>query len=330
MTSPSPVSGPDATSARAAAVSVAPSLRRTRGWLRSQTARRLTFGYVLLAPAALYVLLLVGAPFLFSLYLALSDATVGEQMAKFTGLENFKAALEMDTFWIALRNSVTFFVGAAILKSILGTSLAFLLLQQFRGKKIVRALVVIPFTLPVAISVLAWKWMYDSQFSVFNWVLSRLGLIGAYGTNEWPVWLGDPRLALIACIFVNVWRTFPFSAIVLLAGFTSVPNEVLDAAKVDGCTFMQRFHHIVVPMIFPILMVGFLFDTVFTLSDLSVVYILTQGGPGNATQILPVLAYQIGIQAGNLGRGAAIALFLVPLLAPVMFVFLRNLKRREY
>jgi multiple sugar transport system permease protein len=303
---------------------------RAGGWFRTQSARRLGFGYALLAPAALYVSLLVAVPFLFSLYLAVSDANVGEQVAGFVGLENFKAALEMDTFWIALRNSVVFFVVAAILKSILGTSLAFLLLQNFRGKKLVRALVVIPFTLPVAISVLGWKWMYDSQFSVFNWVLSRVGLIGQYGTDAWPVWLGDPRLALLACILVNVWRTFPFSAIVLLAGFTSVPNEVLDAAKVDGCTFFQSFRNVVVPMIFPILMVGFLFDTVFTLSDLSVVYILTQGGPGNATQILPVLAYQVGIQAGNLGRGAAVALFLVPLLAPAMFIFLRNLKRREY
>jgi multiple sugar transport system permease protein len=303
---------------------------RSGGWLRSQSARRLGFGYALLAPAALYVALLVAVPFLFSLYLALSDANVGEQVASFIGLENFRDALEMDTFWIALRNSIAFFVMAAILKSILGTGLAFLLLQDFRGKKLVRALVVIPFTLPIAISVLRWKWMYDSQFSVFNWVLSRLGLIGAYGTDAWPVWLGDPHLALIACVFVNVWRTFPFSAIVLLAGFTSVPTEVLDAAKVDGCTFFQRFRHVVAPMIFPILMVGFLFDTVFTLSDLSVVYILTQGGPGNSTQILPVLAYQVGIQAGNLGRGAAIALFLVPLLAPVLFIFLRNLKRREY
>jgi multiple sugar transport system permease protein len=328
MTSSSQAGDPDTKSVRVA-VSLA-ALPRSGGWFRTQTARRLTFGYALLAPAALYVSLLVAVPFLFSLYLALSDASVGEQVASFTGLENFKAALEMDTFWIALRNSVVFFVAAAILKSILGTTLAFLLLQNFRGKKIVRALVVIPFTLPIAISVLGWKWMYDSQFSVFNWVLSRLGLIGAYGTDAWPVWLGDPRLALIACVIVNVWRTFPFSAIVLLAGFTSIPNEVLDAAKVDGCSFMQRFHHVVVPMIFPILMVGFLFDTVFTLSDLSVVYILTQGGPGNATQVLPVLAYQIGIQAGNLGRGAAIALFLVPLLAPAMFVFLRNLKRREY
>ena len=328
MTPSSQTGDPGAKSARVAvSLEVLP---RWGGRFRTQTARRLGFGYALLAPAALYVALLVAVPFLFSLYLALSDASVGEQVASFVGLENFKAALEMDTFWIALRNSVVFFVVAAILKSILGTTLAFLLLQNFRGKKIVRALVVIPFTLPVAISVLGWKWMYDSQFSVFNWVLSRLGLIGAYGTDGWPVWLGDPRLALVACVLVNVWRTFPFSAIVLLAGFTSVPNEVLDAAKVDGCTFLQRFHHVVVPMIFPILMVGFLFDTVFTLSDLSVVYILTQGGPGNATQILPVLAYQIGIQAGNLGRGAAIALFLVPLLAPAMFIFLRNLKRREY
>jgi multiple sugar transport system permease protein len=330
MTESSLHGGPEpVATARAAVVSVA---RRSvfPSWWRTYTAQRLAFGYLLLAPAALYVLLLVGAPFLFSLYLALSDASVGDPVARFVGLENFRAAFEMGSFWVAFRNSILFLVVAAVLKSALGTSLAFLLLQDFRGKTLIRGLVVIPFTLPIAISVLAWKWMYDSQFSVVNWVLFRLGLIGAYGTDGWPIWLGDPKLALVACIFVNVWRTFPFSAIVLLAGFTSVPMEVLDAAKVDGCTFLQRFRHVVVPMIFPILMVGFLFDTVFTLSDLSVVYLLTQGGPGDATQILPVLAYQIGIQAGSLGRGSAIALFLVPLLAPLLFLFLRNLKRREW
>jgi len=329
MSSASLQGGGPEPSARAAVVSVgAPA--RARLMFHSQTSRRLAFGYLLLAPAALYVLLLVGAPFVFSLYLAVSDANVGDPVATFIGLENFRSALEMDVFWTALRNSVVFLVVAAVFKSLLGTSLAFLLLQDFPGKKLIRGLVVIPFTLPIAISVLAWKWMYDSQFSVINWVLSRLGLIGQFGTDSWPIWLGDPRLALLACIAVNVWRTFPFSAIVLLAGFTSVPLEVLDAAKVDGCSFFQRFRHVVAPMIFPILMIGFLFDTVFTLSDLSVVYLLTQGGPANASKILPVLAYQIGIQAGNLGRGAAIALFLVPLLAPAMFLFLRNLRRREY
>jgi multiple sugar transport system permease protein len=328
MTAGSLGGGPDS-GVRVAAVPAPARRLASRGW-RSQGTQRLVFGYALLAPAALYVLLLVGAPFLFSLYLAVSDANVGDPVARFIGLENFRSAWEMDTFWIALQNSVVFLVVAAVLKSALGTALAFLLLQDFRGKKLVRGLVVIPFTLPIAISVLSWKWMYDSQFSVINWVLSRLGLIGQFGTEGWPIWLGNPKLALLACIIVNVWRTFPFSAIVLLAGFTSVPSEVLDAAKVDGCNFFQRFRNIVVPMIAPILLIGFLFDTVFTLSDLSVVYLLTQGGPGNATKILPVLAYQVGIQAGNLGRGAAIALFLVPLLAPALILVLRNLKRREY
>src|SRR5215813_8786010 len=328
MTTASVRGGPEPT-ARAAVVS-APVQRAERTWWQSHSAQRKLFGYTLLAPAALYVLLLVGVPFLFSLYLAVSDASVGDPVARFIGLENFRAAWEMDTFWIALRNSVVFLVIAAVFKSILGTSLAFLLLQSFKGKKLVRALVVIPFTLPITVTVVSWKWMYDSQFSVINWGLNKAGLIGGYGSESWPIWLGQPKLALLACIGVNVWRSFPFSAIVLLAGFTSVPTEVLDAARVDGCSFFQRFRHIVTPMICPILLIGLLFDTVFTLSDLSVVYLLTAGGPGNATQILPVLAYQIGIQAGNLGRGAAIALMLVPLLFPALFLMLRNLKRRDW
>ena len=328
MTASSQSGGPDAAGARAAAVSIVSPARAT-GWFRSQSSRRLAFGYLLLAPAVVYVLLLVGAPFLFSLYLAVSDANVGEQVSNFVGLENFGAALESEVFYVALRNSIIFTVVAAIFKGLLGTSLAFLLLQPFWGKKLIRGLVVIPFTLPITISVLSWKWMYDSQFSVINWFLHRIGLIGPYGSADWPIWLGEPHLALAACIVVNVWRTFPFSAIVLLAGFTSVPSEVLDAARVDGTSFMQRFRYVVVPMIAPILLIGFLFDTVFTLSDLSIVYLLTQGGPANASKILPVLAYQIGIQAGALGRGAAISLFLFPLLLPLMILLLRNLKRRE-
>src|SRR5262244_254679 len=243
MTVRSSSGGPDATSARAAAISVA-SRARSSGWLRSQSSRRLGFGYLLLAPAVLYVLLLVGVPFLFSLYLSLSDANVGDPVASFVGLENFRAALQSDVFYTSLRNSVVFTLVAAVFKGLLGTTLAFLLLQPFWGRKLVRGLVVIPFTLPIAISVLSWKWMYDSQFSVINWTLSRLGLIGSYGSESWPVWLGQPQLALAACIAVNVWRTFPFSAIVLLAGFTAIPLEVLDAAKVDGCTFFQRFRHV--------------------------------------------------------------------------------------
>jgi multiple sugar transport system permease protein len=303
---------------------------RARSWWRTPTARRYVFGYTLLAPAVLYVGLLVGVPFLFSLYLAMSDATVGAPIARFVGLENFKAALENATFYTALRNTLVFTLGAGILKGLLGTTLAFLLMQSFPGRKLVRALIVIPFTLPIAVSVLGWKWMFDSQFSVVNWALSRLSLIGAYGSPDWPVWLGQPGLALFAVMFVNVWRGFPFSAIVLMAGLTSVPPEVIDAAKVDGATFLQRFRKVIVPMIAPILFIGSAFDTVFTLSDLSIVYLLTNGGPDGATEILPTLAYNTGIRAGALGRGAAISLFLFPLLLPAMILLLRTLRRRQY
>lgn len=299
-------------------------------WWRTPTARRYLFGYALLAPAVLYVGLLVGLPFLFSLYLSVSDASVGDPVASFIGLENFRAALQNSTFYVALRNSLVFTIGAAILKGLLGTTLAFLLMQQFKGRRLIRALVVIPFTLPIAVSVLGWKWMFDSQFSVVNWALSRLGLIGGYGSPDWPIWLGQPGLALFAVMFVNVWRGFPFSAIVLMAGLTSVPPEIIDAAKVDGANFLQRFRKVIVPMIAPILFIGSAFDTVFTLSDLSIVYLLTNGGPDAATEILPTLAYNTGIRAGALGRGAAISLFLFPLLLPAMIILLRTLRRKQY
>jgi len=301
-----------------------------RAWSRTPTARRYFFGYSLLAPAVLYVALLVGLPFLFSLYLAMSDATVGDPVARFVGVENFRAALESPTFYIALRNTLIFTVGAGIMKGLLGTTLAFLLIQPFTGRKVVRALIVIPFTLPITISVLGWKWMLDSQFSVFNWALSRLDLIGAYGTAGWPVWLGQPGLALLSVMFVNVWRGFPFSAIVLMAGMTSVSPEIIEAARVDGANFIQRFRKVIVPMIAPILFVGTAFDTVFTLSDLSIVYLLTNGGPDGATEVLPTLAYNMGIKAGALGRGAAVSLFLFPLLLPAIYMLLRTLRRRQY
>lgn len=299
-------------------------------WWRTPTVRRYLFGYSLLAPAVLYVVLLVGLPFLFSLYLAMSDATVGDPVARFVGLQNFRAAVQNSVFFTAVRNSLVFTIGAGIMKGLLGTTLAFLLIQPFKGRKVVRGLVVIPFTLPIAVSVLGWKWMFDSQFSVINWVLSRLHLIGSYGSPDWPVWLGQPMLALFSVMFVNVWRGFPFSAIVLMAGMTSVAPEIIEAAKVDGASFMQRFRMIIVPMIAPILFIGTAFDTVFTLSDLSIVYLLTNGGPDGATEILPTLAYNTGIRGGALGRGAAISLFLFPLLLPAMILLLRTLRRRQY
>ena len=285
---------------------------------------RLTFGYTLLAPAILYMALLVGVPFFFSLYLSMSNASVSAPVARFVGFANFAAIFGDSMFRLALRNTVMITVIAAIFKILLGTLLAFLLMQEVRGRRLIRALVVIPWTLPVAISALAWKWMFDPQFSAINWVAVHLHLM-----RGWPIWLGEPGLALASVITVNVWRGFPFAAIVLLAGFSAVPLELLDAGKVDGATFFERYSHIVLPVIAPILLVGLLFDSVFTLSDLSIVYLVTLGGPLGATEILPTRALEIGIQAGALGRGAAISLVLFPLLLPVVYLILRTLRRRE-
>jgi multiple sugar transport system permease protein len=291
---------------------------------RAFTRERLMFGYSLLASAVLYMVALVGIPFFFSLYLSLSDASVGSPIARFVGLENFVAVFQDSTFRLALRNTVLFTAIAGIFKILLGTLMAFLLIQEVQGKKLIRSLVVLPWTLPVAISALAWKWMFDPQFSAINYVGVRLHLI-----HGWPNWLGEPALAPAAVIAVNVWRGFPFAAIVLMAGMSAVPLELLDAGKVDGATFFVRYRYIVLPIIAPILFVGLLFDTVFTLSDLSIVYLLTFGGPMGATEILPNRALEVGIQAGALGRGAAIALVLFPILLPVVYLLLRSLRRRE-
>ena len=288
------------------------------------TRERMFFGYSLLTPAILYMFLLVGVPFFFSLYLSLSDASVGEPVARFVGFQNFVAVFQDSIFRLALRNSIMFTVIAGVFKAALGTLMAFLLIPEVRGKKLIRSLIVRPWTLPVAISALAWKWMFDPQFSAINYVGVRLGLI-----HGWPNWIGEPGLATAAVIAVNVWRGFPFAAIVLMAGFSAVPLELLDAGKVDGATFFLRYRYIVLPVIAPILFLGLLFDTVFTLSDLSIIYLLTLGGPMGTTEILPTRAFEIGINAGALGRGAAIALVLFPILLPVVYFLLRNLRRRE-
>ncbi len=291
---------------------------------RAFTRERLIFGYWLLAPAILYMVVLVGVPFFFSLYLSLSDASVGNQVARYVGLANFVAIFRDSTFRLALRNTIVFTVVAGIFKILLGTTMAFLLVQEVRGRKLIRSLIVLPWTLPVAISALAWKWMFDPQFSAINYVGTRLHLI-----QGWPNWLGEPGLAMAAVIAVNVWRGFPFAAIVVMAGLSAVPLELLDAGKVDGATFFLRYRYIVIPVIAPILFVGLLFDTVFTLSDISIVYLLTFGGPMGTTEVLPTKAFEIGIQAGALGRGAAISLVLFPILLPVVYLLLRNLRRRE-
>ncbi len=283
-------------------------------------------GYLLISPAVLYIILLVGYPFILALYFSVSNTTVAGGEAHFVGLSNYSNLIHDSVFRKSLVHTLIFTFGSQIGKSVLGIGLAFLLLRKLPGKRIVRAFVMLPWTMPISLSILAWKWMYDPQFSVINYVGSHLHLF----SRPYPDWVGDPTYAFIAVLITNIWRGFPFSAVIVLAGLTSIPQDIYDAAKVDGAGFFRRWNSIIVPMIAPILFIGLIFDVVFTIGDLSIVFLLTNGGPPpNSTDVLSTIAFRTGIVGGNLAQGAAIALSLFPILFVVVILFLRSVRRRE-
>ncbi len=304
--------------ARAVALRLARA-RRRRHW------GEVAAGYALVSPAILYILVLVAYPFFLALYFSLSNVTVAGGYGGFVGLANYLSIIHNSVFIKALENSLSFTFFAEIGKAVLGIGLAFLLLQTLRGKKIIRGFLLIPFTMPLPLALLGWKWMYDPQFSVINRVFGDMLHIMHH---PYPVWLGDPIFSWFAILIVNIWRGFPFAGVIVLAGLTSIPKDILDAAKVDGAGFFRTWHFIIVPLIAPILFIGLIYDVTFTLGDITVVNILTSGGPNNATEILPQLAYQNGIVGGNLASGAADALILFPLLLAGLILFLRMLFRR--
>jgi multiple sugar transport system permease protein len=283
-------------------------------------------GSLFLAPAVLYVLVLVGLPFLLAVYYAASAYTIYNPSYHFVGLKNFIEVVQSEIFRRTLANTFVFTIGSQILGLILGKFGALLLLRPFPGRKIVRALIIMPWAVPIALATVAWEWMFDSLYSVINWVLLALGVV-SQGSE--PQWLGDPHLAMLCVIIVNAWRFFPFAIVIFLAGITAVPQDVLDAATVDGAGFWRRNYQVILPMIMPIVVVGLIFGTVFTFTDLSVVYLLTMGGPVNATQVLGNLGFQIGILSGDVAHGAAVSLFMFPVLFVLVILMLRFIRRQE-
>jgi multiple sugar transport system permease protein len=283
-------------------------------------------GPLFIAPAILYVVVLVGLPFLLALYYSVSAYNIFNPSYAFVGLKNFRDVLESEIFRRTLVNTLVFTISAQIIGLLLGKIGAMLLMQEFRGRGIARALVVLPWAVPVSLATIAWLWMFDSLYSVINWTLIAVGLIDF---SNRPQWLGQEDLAMIAVVVVHAWRLFPFGVVIFLAGFTSVPKDVLDAATVDGAGFWRRNYQIILPMILPIVLIALIFGTVFTFTDLSVVYLLTKGGPINSTQVLGTLAFQVGILSGDVAHGAAICLFLFPFLLVAVILLLRALRRRE-
>jgi multiple sugar transport system permease protein len=288
--------------------------------------RRGVLGSILVAPAILYVLLLVGVPFLMAIYYSLSAYTIYNPSWQFVGLSNFIDVVDNPVFRQTLYNTFVFTFGSQILGLILGKFGALLLLRPFPGRKFVRAVIILPWAVPIALATVAWQWMFDSLYSVINWTLIALGLMDR---AQAPNWLGNPDLAMLSIIVVNAWRFFPFAIVIFLAGITAVPQDVIDAATVDGAGFWRRNYQIIVPMILPIVAIGLVFGIVFTFTDLSIVFLMTNGGPVGATSVLGFAGFQTGIVSGDVSHGAAISLFMLPVLLVVVVFMLRFIRRRE-
>jgi multiple sugar transport system permease protein len=283
-------------------------------------------GGLMIGPAVLYIVAVVGLPFGLALYYSLSDITMGSRTLGFVGLKNFAAVVGTPKFQTALKNTFIFAVAAQLAVMVLGTVLALALSRNFRGKWLVRLLILLPWVAPVSLGSIGWLWILDSTYSVLNWVLEAVGLVPPYGGF---MWLGVPHLAMGSIIMVHVWRILPLATVILLAGLSSIPQDIHDAAQVDGAGFWRHLFQITLPLVRPIMLVAGLFGLVLAFTDMIVVFVLTRGGPYDTTQVLASLAFFTGVQAGDLAEGAAVAVFLFPLLVAVAVVFLRVARRTE-
>ncbi|MBS0539425.1 MAG: sugar ABC transporter permease [Proteobacteria bacterium] len=278
---------------------------------------------VLLAPTALLLGLFIAYPFFEGVMLSLSSAKVGDP-GQFVGLANFAKLWDDNIFWTSVWNTFWYTGVTTVFKLGLGLWLAMLLNRHFKGKAIVRAFILLPFIIPTVLSTFAWKWMFDPTFSVINWSLFKLGLI-----HMRINWLGDPSLAMDSIMVVNIWRGVPFFAISLLAGLQTISPELNEAAAIDGARPWNRFWYVTWPLLLPVTMVVMLFSVIQTFADFQLVYVMTGGGPANATHLFATYAYQIGIVSGLLSQGAAVSLAMFPFLFVIVVVQLLYIRRVE-
>ncbi|HEX5598602.1 MAG TPA: sugar ABC transporter permease [Micromonosporaceae bacterium] len=289
--------------------------------------------WLFLAPSVVYICALVAVPFVLAVGFALSDVTTGDPSYDFVGLRNFERIIDDPVFWQSLRNTFVFTGVSMLLIVVFGKILANILVADFRGKWVVRFLVLLPWTTPVTLGAVSWLWLLDSIFSPIDWLLRQMGLLGTeealFGPESNMYWLGEPGLAMASVIAVHVWRITPLSAVIVMAGLVAIPRDLDEAARVDGAGWWRRMFEVTVPMTLPVIAVAALFGAIFTFTDMAVVDVLTNGGPNNATQVLTSWAFFRGIDGGDTGQGAAIALFLFPLLLAAAIAILRAVRKME-
>ena len=283
---------------------------------------------VLISPAVIFVLALVTAPLALAVWLSFTNATGGSLSGKYVGLQNFREQWSNQAFQDAVWHTFLFTVLSQVVVLLVAGLLAHALLKPFRGRWVLRLLILLPWAAPLPLSLMGWKWMFDTSYSIINWTLEKLGWVSKLDP---PQWLAEPKLAMGSVIAVHAWRIIPFAVVIFLAGLASIPKEVHDAAAIDGATGLRKFAFVTLPLQLPIATVALLFGIVFTATDMAVVYILTNGGPppSFATEMVTTLSYRTGIDSGSLGPGAAISLALLPVLAVVAIGMLVFARRRE-
>jgi multiple sugar transport system permease protein len=283
-------------------------------------------GRLFLAPAIAYIFALVGLPFLLAVAYSFTNVSISSSHTTFVGLANFQGLVADPAFRRALANTFLFAIVSQALVIVLSSVLAIGLNRDFPGKWLVRLLVLLPWVAPVSLGSIGWLWIFDSIYSVINWTLRALGI---FGQGVWPIWLGQPILAMAAIICVQVWRTMPLATVILLGGLSSIPDDIHDAAEIDGASFFRHLFQITLPLVLPIVSVAVLFGLVFACTDMIVVYVLTRGGPYDSTHVLSSLAFFKGVEGGDLAGGAAATLFLLPVLAAAAILMLRLARRTE-
>ena len=279
-------------------------------------------GFLFVLPIVVLVLALVAYPFCYAIYLSMTRKFVGMPPV-FVGLENYIRLASDGFFQRAVWNSVIFTFGSVIFKLVLGMAMALVLTSKIRFRNLFTGLLLIPWVAPTVVSALNFLWIYDGSLGVLNYVLVKVLGILPQGVG----WLSEAGTAMAAVIFVNIWRGFPFFGISFLAGIKAIPGELYEAAAVDGANAFQRFIHVTLPGLRNIAIIVVLLSTIWTFNDFAIVYILTKGGPGGATMVLPVFTYEMAFGAQRLGDAIAVALYMLPPLAIVIIVLARYMRR---
>ena len=283
--------------------------------------REARLAYILIAPAVLFLAIFVAYPFVMALWMSLTSKRLGMPGA-FVGLGNYLRLLDDDIFLQTAWNAILYTGVAVAIKTVTGLALAMGLAKLSRGAQLIRAIVLLPWVIPISLSALAWWWMYDPLYSVFNWGLNLIGI------HKIP-WLSNPFWARVAIITTNIWRGLPFYGLCILAGLLAIPRELYEAAETDGAGRLATFWYVTLPLLRPVLGTVILYSVVMTISDFETIYLITRGGPRNTTHLFSTLAYQVGLVGTEIGLGAAIVLFIFPVLAVAAFLLIRLVRQSE-